>query len=78
MNGFLIGMAATLVAVGAMWVWIRAKRNKSATEIRVFSSIEKLRAIGQLSVYKVLTKDDIRTLWHIGIKNVVAFRLPVR
>lgn len=64
MNGFLIGMVVTLVAVGAMWMWIKAKRNKSATEIRVFSSIEKLRAIGQLSVYKVLTKEIVTETDH--------------
>jgi hypothetical protein len=64
MNDFLVGMVAALVAVGALWVWLKAKRNKPAQEIRVFSSIEKLRAIGQLSVYKVLTKEIVTETDH--------------
>ena len=57
MNEFFIGMIVSLVVVGAMWIWLKAKRSKTGQEIHVFSSIEKLRAIGQLSVYKVLTKE---------------------
>ncbi len=64
MNDFLIGMIAALVAVGALWIWLKVKKNKSAQEIRVFSSIEKLRAIGQLSVYKVLTKEIVTETDH--------------
>ena len=64
MNDFLIGMVAALVAVGALWVWRKARRGGSAKEIRVFSSIEKLRAIGQLSVYKVMTKEIVTETDH--------------
>ncbi|VGO15649.1 hypothetical protein PDESU_04234 [Pontiella desulfatans] len=64
MNGFLIGMAATLVLVGAVWIWLKAKKSKPAKEIRVFSSIQQLKAIGQLSVYKVLTKEIVTETDH--------------
>ena len=64
MDGFFIGIIVSLVAVGAVWIWLKAKRNKPAQEIRIFSSIEKLRAIGQLSVYKVLTKEIVTETDH--------------
>ena len=64
MNEFFIGVVSSLVAVGALWIWLKAKRNKPAQEIKVFSSIEKLRAIGQLSVYKVLTKEIVTETDH--------------
>ncbi|MEA2067604.1 MAG: DUF4230 domain-containing protein [Verrucomicrobiota bacterium] len=64
MNDFLVGMLAALVVVGALWVWLKAKRNRPVQEIRVFSSIEKLRAIGHLSVYKVLTKEIVTETDH--------------
>lgn len=64
MTEFLIGMIVMLVLVGALWVWLKAKKNKPAQEIRVFSSIEQLKAIGQLSVYKVLTKEIVTETDH--------------
>lgn len=64
MNEFFIGMIVSLVVVGAMWIWLKAKRSKTGQEIHVFSSIEKLRAIGQLSVYKVLTKEIVTETDH--------------
>ncbi len=64
MNEFLIGMVAALVAVGALWVWLKSRRRGAAKETRVFSSIEQLRAIGQLSVYKVLTKEIVTETDH--------------
>jgi hypothetical protein len=64
MNKFLIGMVVALAAVGAFWIWRKIRRSGSAAEIRVFSSIEKLRAIGQLSVYKVMTKEIVTETDH--------------
>ncbi|WP_372807255.1 DUF4230 domain-containing protein [Pontiella sp.] len=64
MNGFLIGMATTLVLVAAIWIWLKAKKRAPAQETRVFSSIEQLKAIGQLSVYKVLTKEIVTETDH--------------
>jgi uncharacterized protein YbaA (DUF1428 family) len=64
MNDFFIGMVVALVVAGALWLWIKLKRNKPAQEIRIFSSIEQLRAIGQLSVYKVMTKEIVTETDH--------------
>jgi len=64
MNEFLIGIVVALVVVGAVWFWLKLKRSKPAKEIHVFSSIEQLRAIGQLSVYKVLTKEIVTETDH--------------
>jgi hypothetical protein len=64
MNEFLIGMAVSIVAMGSVWFFFKTRRNKPAQEIRIFSSIEKLRAIGQLSVYKVLTKEIVTETDH--------------
>jgi len=64
MNEFLIGMVVALVAVGVLWVWLKAKRSGPAKEVRIFSSIEQLRAIGQLSAYKVLTKEIVTETDH--------------
>lgn len=64
MNEFFIGIIVTLVGVGALWFWFKLKRNKPAKETRVFSSIEQLRAIGQLSVYKVMTKEIVTETDH--------------
>ncbi|VGO20900.1 DUF4230 domain-containing protein [Pontiella sulfatireligans] len=64
MNEFLIGMVVALVVVGGLWFWLKLKKNRPAKEIRIFSSIERLRAIGQLSVYKVLTKEIVTETDH--------------
>jgi hypothetical protein len=64
MNEFLMGMIVMLVISGGLWVWMKLKKNKPANEIRVFSSIEQLRSIGQLSVYKVMTKEIVTETDH--------------
>lgn len=64
MNNFLIGIVVALVVVGVLWVWIKLKKNKPAKETLIFSSIEQLRAIGQLSAYKVMTKEIVTETDH--------------
>ena len=64
MNDFLIGIVVALVVVGGLWLWLKLKRNKPAKETLIFSSIERLRAIGQLSVYKVMTKEIVTETDH--------------
>ncbi len=64
MNEFFIGMLVAIIAAGVLWFWrARAKKNPSR-ETRIFSSIERLRSIGQLSVYKVLTKEIVTETDH--------------
>ncbi len=64
MNDFLMGMVVALVVAGGLWLWLKLKKNKPAREIRIFSSIERLRAIGHLSVYKVMTKEIVTETDH--------------
>jgi hypothetical protein len=64
MDGFLIGFMVALAAAAALWIWLRLKKNRPAAEVRIFSSIEQLRAIGQLSVYKVMTKEIVTETDH--------------
>lgn len=64
MNEFFIGIVVALVVTGGLWFWLKLKRNKPAGEVRIFSSIEQLRAIGQLSVYKVMTKEIVTETDH--------------
>jgi hypothetical protein len=64
MNEFIIGIIVTLVVVGGVWIWLKLKTNKSVKDVRIFSSIEQLRAMGQLSVYKVMTKEIVTETDH--------------
>jgi hypothetical protein len=64
MNEFLAGVIASLVLAFVVWIWIKRKTSGSAKEVRIFSSIEQLRAIGQLSAYKVLTKEIVTETDH--------------
>jgi len=61
---FLIGMLVMGVLGGGLLVWLKARAGKSASEVQIFSSIEQLRSIGQLSVYKVLTKEIVTETDH--------------
>ena len=64
MDSFFIGIVVALVGIGGLWLWLKLKRNKPAKETLIFSSIEQLRAIGQLSVYKVMTKEIVTETDH--------------
>ncbi len=64
MMEFFIGMSVALLIGGVLWFkWLR-RGGKSSGEIGVFSSIEQLRSIGQLSVYKVMTKEIVTETDH--------------
>ncbi|QBG47276.1 DUF4230 domain-containing protein [Verrucomicrobia bacterium S94] len=64
MTEFFIGMAVMLILAAALWIWSRTRKKVPAKEVRIFSSIEQLKAIGQLSVYKVLTKEIVTETDH--------------
>ena len=64
MNSFFTGMALMAVVLAGLWFWLKLKKNKPAAEIRILSTIEQLRAIGQLSVYKVMTKEIVTETDH--------------
>jgi len=60
---FFTGLLAAVLIGGALWGWLKMRR-KPGREIQVYSSIEQLRAIGQLSVYKVMTKEIVAETDH--------------
>ena len=64
MNEFLAGVVLAVVVGLVLFFWLRKKKGRPAKETRIFSSIERLRAIGQLSVYKVMTKEIVTETDH--------------
>jgi hypothetical protein len=57
-------MAVMAAGAAGIWLWLKLKTNKPAKEIRILSTIEQLRAIGQLSAYKVMTKEIVTETDH--------------
>lgn len=64
MNEFFIGMLSAAIIGVVVWFWVIRKRKTPSGGTQVFSSIEQLRSIGQLSVYKVLTKEIVTETDH--------------
>ena len=64
MNEFLAGVVLAVVIGMVLFFWLRKKKGRPAKETQIFSSIERLRAIGQLSVYKVMTKEIVTETDH--------------
>ena len=64
MNEFLAGVVLAVVIGMVLFFWLRKKKERPAKETRIFSSIERLRAIGQLSAYKVMTKEIVTETDH--------------
>jgi len=64
MTEFLAGVVLALIVGLVLFFLLRNKKSKPAKETRIFSSIERLRAIGQLSVYKVMTKEIVTETDH--------------
>ena len=64
MDTFTVGAVVTLVVVGVFWLGLRLKRTAPTRETRVSSNIEQLRAIGQLSVYRVRIQEIVTETDH--------------
>ena len=64
MTEFLTGIVVAVVLGLVFFVWLKRKKSGPAKETRIFSSIERLRAIGHLSVYKVMTKEIVTETDH--------------
>lgn len=58
-------MALALLALAGVWAWwLRGRQPQARPEPQVQSSIEQLRAIGQLSVFKVVTREIVTETDH--------------
>jgi hypothetical protein len=62
MSGFLTGLLIGLIAAGAaaFAVWRARRRSRASAgdpDVKTFLTIEQLRSIGELSVFKVITKE---------------------
>ncbi|MBN2163461.1 MAG: DUF4230 domain-containing protein [Pontiellaceae bacterium] len=64
MDAFLFGVVVAVVLMGVVWFVLRFRKQDRPANVQVFSSIEQLRSIGQLSVYKVLTKEIVTETDH--------------
>lgn len=65
METLLLGMILALVLAVAVLGWmLRAGKGKSAPNVSIQSSIEHVRAIGHLSVFKVFTKEIVTATDH--------------
>ena len=64
MNEFFAGVVLAGAVGLILFFWLRRRKGRPANETRIFSSIERLRAIGQLSVYKVMTKEIVTETDH--------------
>ena len=53
MNSFFTGMAVMAVVLAGVWLWLKLKKNNPAAEIRIFSTIEKLRAMARQTALDV-------------------------
>lgn len=63
MNAFLLGLATALIGTGILWFLARNRSGKEES-LRVLSTVERMRAIGRLSAYKVLTKEIVTETDH--------------
>jgi len=63
MTGFWIGLVVATAAILA-WHFFRKNGKKGTKEQTVFSVLEQMRSVGQLSVYKVLTKEIVTQTDH--------------
>lgn len=61
---FLIGFIACLALVLAT-VLLLKRRRKTEPQVRIFSSIEEMKAIGELHVFKVVTKEIVTEKNHV-------------
>jgi len=67
-NGMVLGIAVGFLAALALHIaWrarLRRRKGSSPTQVRVYSSIEDMRSIGQLSVFKIHTKEIVTATDH--------------
>jgi hypothetical protein len=64
MDTFVGGVVVTLVVVAVFWLGLNLRRTTPVRDTRISSNIEQLRAIGQLSVYRVRIQEIVTETDH--------------
>jgi hypothetical protein len=60
----LLGLALGVILTGAVWFIFRARKGKKVSTVAVYSSIEELRSVGELVVFKIVTKEIVTAAEH--------------
>ena len=60
----LIGALASALLFGLLWLKLRGRKKGASAETQILSTIDQMRAIGQLSVFKVITKEIVTETDH--------------
>ena len=60
---FLAGFGVSLALVVSLWM-IKPKRAHSARSVNLYTSIDEIRSVGELVVYKVKAKEIVTTAEH--------------
>jgi len=63
-NSMIIGALLVAAFFGGVWLSAKVRKKKSPATVSVFSSIEQMRSIGILSVFKVITKEIVTETDH--------------
>lgn len=65
LEGFILGTLITAFVFAAFWLIIKFRKKRPSSRHSVFfSSIEQIKAIGELSVFKVFTKEIVTEVDH--------------
>jgi len=66
MNSLIQSVVLVLagIIVGVLLILLRRKKSKTTSEITIFSTIQQLKTIGQLSVFKAVTKEIVTETDH--------------
>lgn len=64
MNDFFLTLALLLILAAVVFYGLSALRRKPASKVTIHSSLQHLRSIGQLSAFKVITKEIVTETDH--------------
>jgi hypothetical protein len=60
----LLGLALGVVLTGGVWYFFRSRKGGKVSTVAVYSSIEELRSVGELVVFKIVTKEIVTAAEH--------------
>lgn len=60
----LLGLGLGIVLTSAVWIFVRTRKAGKVSTVAVYSSIEELRSVGELVVFKIVTKEIVTAAEH--------------